>query len=51
VRPLAPRERAALGCARLTVSGVRLEVWRYRYAGEGRVLRGEKLVEARAARE
>jgi len=50
VRPLAKAQRRALGCARLAVSGLRLELWRYRYAGEGRLLRGEKLVDASAVR-
>jgi hypothetical protein len=50
VRSLPDAERKALGCARLNVSALRLELWRYRYEGEGRVVRAEKLVEGVAER-
>ena len=46
VRSLPASRARSLGCRPLVVHALRLEIWRYGYASEGRLLTAEKLVDA-----
>lgn len=49
VRLLGPGQLRGLGCRPLPVAGLRLEIWRYRYASRERRLRGDELLEVQVA--
>jgi len=49
VKILARTRLMGSGCRPMTVRGLRLEVWRYRYASSGRRLRAESLVAVKLA--
>jgi hypothetical protein len=50
VRLLPPGQMRAQGCRPLPVTGLHLELWRYRYDSPSRLLEGEKLAEASVSR-
>lgn len=49
VRPMIREQIRGLGCRRLPVTGLRLEIWRYRYESAERRVVGEKILETASA--